>query len=211
MSDATKPRIPPGQIQTTKWPVLHYGDVPTVDTAKWTFMVSGLVEKPFSLTYDEFLALPRKTVNCDIHCVTTWSRLDNTFEGVPVQLLLERAKVKPEATYCLVVAEQGFTTNLPLADLNRPENLIALQWAGEPLMPEHGWPARLLVPHLYFWKSAKWVRGLELLEEDLPGFWEQNGYHMHGDPWTEERYGGRGLTQHEINKFRNASKKIGGR
>ncbi len=162
MSDATKPRIPPGQIQTTKWPVLHYGDVPSVETSKWTFMVSG------------------------------------------------RAKVKPEAKYCLVVAEQGFTTNLPLSDLNRPENLIALKWAGEPLMPEHGWPARLLVPHLYFWKSAKWVRGFELLEEDLPGFWEQNGYHMHGDPWTEERYGGRGLSQHEINKFRNASKRIGG-
>ena len=153
-------------------------------------MVSGLVEKPFTLTYDEFLALPRKTVNCDIHCVTTWSRLDNTFEGVPVQLLLERAKVKPEATYCLVVAEQGFTTNLPLADLNRPENLIALQWAGEPLMPEHGWPARLLVPHLYFWKSAKWIRGLRLVDQDEPGFWESLGYNNHGDPWKEERYWG---------------------
>jgi len=202
-------RIPPGQIQTTKWPVLHYGDVPKVYTAKWTFTVGGLVERPFSLSYEELLALPRKTVVCDIHCVTTWSRLDNTFEGVPVQALLERAGLKPAARYCLVVAEQGFTTNLPLADLNRPDNLIALKWAGEDLTPEHGWPARLLVPHLYFWKSAKWVRGFELLDEDLPGFWEQNGYHMHGDPWTEERYGGRGLTQHEINKFRNASKKHG--
>src|SRR6266851_721364 len=208
MTEPARSRIPPGQVETTKWPVLHYGDVPTVDTSKWTFMVSGLVENPFTLSYDEFLKLPRKTVNCDIHCVTTWSRLDNTFEGVSVQLLLERAKLKPEAKYCLVVAEQGFTTNLPLSDLNRPENLIALKWAGEPLTPEHGWPARLLVPHLYFWKSAKWVRGFELLDEDLPGFWEQNGYHMHGDPWTEERYGGRGLTQHEINKFRNASKRI---
>src|SRR5881396_2229245 len=116
---------------------------------------------------------------------------------------------KAAAQFCLVVAEQGFTTNLPLADLDRPDNLIALNWAGEPLTPEHGWPARLLVPHLYFWKSAKWVRGFELLDEDLPGFWEQNGYHMRGDPWREERYGGRGLTQHEINKFRNASKKHG--
>jgi len=180
------PRVPPGQIQTTKWPVLHYGDVPDVDTSKWTFRVSGMVERPFSLTWDEFLALPRKTVQCDIHCVTTWSRLENRFEGVPVQDLLQRAGVKKEAKYCLVVAEQGFTTNLPLSDLERPENLIALNWAGEPLTPEHGWPARLLVPHLYFWKSA---------------------YLMRGDPWKEERYGGRGLTQHEINKFRNASKK----
>jgi len=187
--------------------VLHYGNVPRVDTATWTFEVSGLVERPFAITYDELLALPRQTVACDIHCVTTWSRLDNTFEGVPVQRLLERAGVKPDARFCLVLAEQGFTTNLPLADLDRPENLIAFKWGGEWLTPEHGWPARLLVPHLYFWKSAKWVRGFELLAEDLPGFWEQNGYHMRGDPWTEERYGGRGLTQHEINKLRNASKK----
>jgi len=200
-------RVPPGQVVTTKWPVLHYGNVPSVARTTWTFTVSGLVERPISLSYDELLQLPGETVVCDIHCVTTWSRLDNTFEGVPVQLLLERARVKPEAKYCLVFAEQGFTTNLPLSDLDRPDNLIALKWSGEWLTPEHGGPARLLVPHLYFWKSAKWVRGFELLEDDLPGFWEQNGYHMRGDPWAEERYGGRGLTQHEINAFRNASKK----
>ncbi len=199
-------RVPPGQIRTDKWPVLHYGNVPKVDTKTWTFELSGLVERPYTLTYDELLQLPRKTITCDMHCVTTWSRLDNTFEGVAVQLLLGRAGVKPAAGYALVYAEQGFTTNLPLADLDRPDNLIALKWAGEWLTPEHGWPARLLVPHLYLWKSAKWVRGIELLEQDIPGFWEQNGYHMRGDPWTEERYGGRGLTQHEINKFRNASK-----
>ena len=202
-------RLPPGQVRTTKWPVLHYGDVPKVDTHRWTFDVSGLVDRPFTLTYDELLALPRKTVHCDMHCVTRWSRLDNTFEGVAVQLLLERAGVQPEAQHCLVSAEQGFTTNLPLADLDRPENLIALQWNGEWLMPEHGWPARLLVPHLYLWKSAKWVRGLTLLDMDVPGFWEQNGYHMHGDPWKEERYGGRGLTQHDINRLRKLSKKGG--
>ena len=200
-------RVPPGQVVTTKWPVLHYGNVPHVDTKTWTFTVSGLVERPFSISYEELLLLPRTSIVCDIHCVTTWSRLDNTFEGVPVPLLLERAGVKPAAQYCLVFAEQGFTTNLPLSHLNRPDNLIALKWSGEWLTPEHGGPARLLVPHLYFWKSAKWVRGFELLAEDLPGFWEQNGYHMRGDPWTEERYGGRGLTQHEINAFRNASKK----
>jgi DMSO/TMAO reductase YedYZ molybdopterin-dependent catalytic subunit len=199
-------RIPPGQVLTTKWPVLHYGAVPRVDTATWTFAVDGLVERPFTLTYDELLALPRRTVACDMHCVTRWSRLDNTFEGVPVRDLLERAGVRAGAGYVLVSAEQGFTTNLPLADLDRPDTLIALQHDGEWLTPEHGWPARLLVPHLYLWKSAKWVRGLTLLDQDVPGFWEQNGYHMRGDPWQEERYGGRGLTQHDINRLRNLSK-----
>jgi DMSO/TMAO reductase YedYZ molybdopterin-dependent catalytic subunit len=202
-------RVPPGQVVTTKWPVLHYGNVPPVDTSAWTFEVSGLVEHPFALTYTELLALPRASVRCDLHCVTRWSRLDNTFEGVAVQLLLERAGVLATARHCLVSAEQGFTTNLPLADLDRPENLIALKWNDEWLTPEHGWPARLLVPHLYLWKSAKWVRGFTLLDQDVPGFWEQNGYHMRGDPWKEERYGGRGLTQHDINRLRNLSKKSG--
>jgi DMSO/TMAO reductase YedYZ molybdopterin-dependent catalytic subunit len=206
-SARSQPRLPPGQVLTKKWPVLHYGLVPTVDLATWTFTVDGLVERPFVLRYDELLALPRSTTRCDIHCVTTWSRFDNAFGGVAVQSLLQRAGVRPEARYCLVSAEQEFTTNLPLADLDRPENLLALTHDDEPLTPEHGWPARLLVPHLYFWKSAKWVRGLTLLDADVPGFWEQNGYHMHGDPWTEERYGGRGLTQHDINRLRNLSKK----
>ena len=201
------PRLPPGQVLTKKWPVLHYGLVPAVELATWTFAVDGLVERPFVLTYDELAALPRSTTRCDIHCVTTWSRFDNTFSGISVQSLLQRAGVRPEARFCLVSAEQGFTTNLPLADLDRPENLVALTHDAEPLTPEHGWPARLLVPHLYLWKSAKWVRGLTLLDVDVPGFWEQNGYHMHGDPWTEERYGGRGLTQHDINRLRNLSKK----
>jgi DMSO/TMAO reductase YedYZ molybdopterin-dependent catalytic subunit len=200
-------RLPPGQVLTRKWPVLHYGLVPQVDMASWTFEVSGLVERPFSLSWDELLALPRHTVQCDIHCVTRWSRLDNTFEGVSIHSLLERAGVKPEARFALVLAEQEFTTNLPLADLDRPDNLLALKHDGDWLTPEHGGPVRLLVPHLYFWKSAKWVRGLELLEQDIPGFWEQNGYHMHGDPWTEERYGGRPITQHEINRLRNLSKR----
>jgi DMSO/TMAO reductase YedYZ molybdopterin-dependent catalytic subunit len=199
-------RLPPGQVLTKKWPVLHYGDVPDVDTKTWTFDVNGLVDKPFSITWDELLALPRATTFCDIHCVTTWSRFENTFEGVAVQLLLRRAAVRPEAQHCLVSAAQGFTTNLALADLDRPENLIAFKHDGDWLAAEHGGPARLLVPHLYFWKSAKWVTGFTLLDTDVPGFWEQNGYHMRGDPWTEERYGGRGLTQHDINKLRNASK-----
>jgi DMSO/TMAO reductase YedYZ molybdopterin-dependent catalytic subunit len=182
-------RLPPGQIITRKWPVLHYGTVPRVDLATWRFTMSGAVEQPFAITWEDLQALPRRRTTCDMHCVTRWSRYDNVFEGVPVQLLLQRAGVKPEARYALVHAEQGFTTNLPLDDLDRPENLLALSHDGEPLTPEHGGPVRLLVPHLYLWKSAKWVRGIECLEQDVPGFWEQNGYHMRGDPWQEERYG----------------------
>ncbi|HXG45828.1 MAG TPA: sulfite oxidase-like oxidoreductase [Gemmatimonadales bacterium] len=182
-------RLPPGQILTHKWPVLHYGTVPLVDLREWRLFVRGAVDQPFELTWEELLALPRQETLCDIHCVTRWSRFDNRFEGIPLGPLLERARVKPEASHVLVHAERGFTTNLPLADLWRPGNLLALRHNGSDLTPEHGGPVRLLVPHLYFWKSAKWVRGFELLEEDYPGFWEQNGYHMRGDPWREERYG----------------------
>ena len=182
-------RLPPGQIVTRKWPVLHYGTVPVFDAATWRFRITGQVDRPLELTWAELQALPRQETLCDIHCVTRWSRYDNLFAGVPVRALLERAGVRPSARYALVHAEHGFTTNLPLEDLDRPENLLALSHNGEALTPEHGGPVRLLVPHLYFWKSAKWVRGLELLEEDYPGFWEQNGYHMRGDPWREERYG----------------------
>ena len=182
-------RIPPGQVETRKWPVLHAGRVPAVSLAAWRFDVGGLVERPLSLSWDDLLAMPRQDTLCDIHCVTRWSRLVNVFGGVPVRALLERAGVRAPARYVLVHAEEGFTTNLPLADLDRPANLLALSWNGEPLTPEHGGPVRLLVPHLYFWKSAKWVRGLELLADDEPGFWERGGYHMRGDPWHEERFG----------------------
>jgi DMSO/TMAO reductase YedYZ molybdopterin-dependent catalytic subunit len=187
--DTGRERLPPGQIITRKWPVLHYGTVPGVDLATWRFEVRGAVERPVSLTWDELLALPRRETACDMHCVTRWSRYDNVFEGVPVQDVLAHAGVKPGAAYVLVHAEQNYTTNLPLSDLDRPANLLALSHNGEPLTPEHGGPVRLLVPHLYLWKSAKWVTGFQLLEEDYPGFWEQNGYHMRGDPWQEERYG----------------------
>jgi DMSO/TMAO reductase YedYZ molybdopterin-dependent catalytic subunit len=139
--------------------------------------------------------------------VTRWSRLDNRFEGVSVADLLARARPRAEATHVLVRAAQGFTTNLPLADLDRPENLLAWKHDGVDLTPEHGWPLRLVVPHLYFWKSAKWVRGLELLSEDEAGFWERNGYHMRGDPWREQRYSSDEVNQQAINSFRNASKK----
>jgi len=200
-------RLPPRQVLTKKWPVLHYGDVPRVDLATWRFEVSGLVEEPLSFSYDQLLALPHQNTVCDIHCVTRWSRLSNRFEGIPVQEILRRARPKPEATFILVHADPEYTTNLPLSDLDRPENLLAFRHDDVDLMPEHGWPLRLLVPHLYFWKSAKWVRGFELLDFDMTGFWEQNGYHMHGDPLREERYGGMYVDQVAINRYRNQSKK----
>jgi DMSO/TMAO reductase YedYZ molybdopterin-dependent catalytic subunit len=182
-------RLPPGQTETAKWPVLHYGAVPRVDLSRWSFRVYGEVERPYEISWEEFTALPHHDVLCDIHCVTHWSRYDNTFSGVPVTLLLERAGVRPGATHALVHAEQDFTTNLPLEDLVRDANLVATHHGGAPLSAEHGGPARLVVPHLYFWKSAKWVRGIELMTGDFPGFWEQNGYHMRGDPWAEQRFG----------------------
>lgn len=182
-------RIPPGQVETRKWPVLHHGSVPQVDLATWRFRIFGLVSDEVSLTYPEFMSLPRTQVLCDIHCVTRWSRLDNEFEGVLARDVLRLARVLPEAQYVMVHAEQGFTANLPLPDLLRDNVRFAFRWNGQDLTPEHGWPLRLVVPHLYFWKSAKWVTGLELMDRDRPGFWEQNGYHMYGDPWKVQRYG----------------------
>ena len=182
-------RLPPGQILTKKWPVLHYSHVPRIDTGAWRFRVTGLVEQPLALSWDELARFPKQETLCDIHCVTSWSRYDNRFGGIPVQVILAAARPLPAARYVLVQAAPDYTTNLPLADLDRPENLLATEHSGEPLPAEHGGPIRLLVPHLYFWKSAKWVTGFEFLAEDQPGLWEQNGYHMRGDPWREERYG----------------------
>ncbi|HEY0778464.1 MAG TPA: sulfite oxidase-like oxidoreductase [Gemmatirosa sp.] len=200
-------RIPPGQVRTLKWPVLHYGDVPDVDPAAWRFEVTGLVEAPFRLSLDELRALPTQDTVCDIHCVTRWSRLDNRFTGVSVQELLRRARPTAEAAFVSVKAAQGFTTNLPLADFDRAENLLAWAHDGAPLAAEHGGPVRLVVPHLYFWKSAKWVTGIEVRRSDAPGFWEQNGYHNHGDPWREERHQPSGFAQWMMNSLRNESKK----
>jgi DMSO/TMAO reductase YedYZ molybdopterin-dependent catalytic subunit len=183
------PRLPPGQVLTKKWPVLHYSQVPNVDLAQWRFRIWGAVEQPLELTWEEVHRLPRAEVLCDIHCVTAWSRYDNRFAGPAVSPLLALAKPLAVAKHVMVHALPDYTTNLPLADLDRPENLLATEHDGEPLTPEHGGPIRLLVPHLYLWKSAKWVTGFELLEQDWPGFWEENGYHMRGDPWAEERYG----------------------
>ena len=181
-------RIPPGQQLTVKWPVLHYGSIPQVDLATWTFRLYGLVEEPVTLTWEQFTALPKAARDNDIHCVTRWTKLDNHWDGVGVKELLARVRLKPGATHVLVHAEHGFTANLALSDFDREENLFATMHDGLPLATEHGWPLRLVVPHLYFWKSVKWVRGLEFLDRDMPGFWERNGYHMHGDPWVEERY-----------------------
>jgi DMSO/TMAO reductase YedYZ molybdopterin-dependent catalytic subunit len=186
---AVADRLPPGQYLTEKWPVLHYGGVPKVDLATWDFTIGGLVDDPVRLTRAEFLELPRKEVKADVHCVTRWSMLDSTWEGVPVAEVMKLVTLKPEATHVMVRAEQGFTANLSLEDFLRDENMFVDTRNGEQIAAEHGWPLRLFVPHLYFWKSAKWVRGLEFMHGDRPGFWEQYGYHMRGDPWAEERYG----------------------
>ena len=181
-------RLPPGQSLTLKWPVLHYGSIPHFDPAKWDFRVWGLVEQPLRFTWEEFERLPRAHSKSDFHCVTRWSRFDNEWDGVAFREILHRVKPKANARYVLVHAEQGFTANLPLADLDRDDVLLATHHDGQPLTADHGYPSRLIVPHLYAWKSVKWVRGLEFLESDAPGFWEQNGYHMYGDPFKEQRF-----------------------
>ncbi|HXZ80109.1 MAG TPA: sulfite oxidase-like oxidoreductase [Terriglobales bacterium] len=181
-------RLPPGQSATLKWPVLHYGSIPRFDPATWDFRLYGLVEAPLRLTWAEFDALPKTSVTSDFHCVTRWSRFDNHWEGVGFRQILRLVRLQPGVAFVLVHAEQGYTANIPLADLDRDNVLFATHHDGEPLTPEHGYPLRLIVPHLYGWKSVKWVRGLEFLNRDIAGFWEQNGYNMHGDPWKEERF-----------------------
>lgn len=181
-------RLPPGQKPTTTFPVLHYGDVPRIALDRWTLRLFGLVDEPAEWTLSEFMVLPRRTFVNDIHCVTTWSRLDNVWEGIPVAEVMRHVKLNPEACYVLVHAEGGWTTNLPLADFLDDTVFFATHWNNQPLTPEHGAPVRLVVPKLYFWKSAKWVRGVEFMERDKPGFWEKAGYHLRGDPWKEERY-----------------------
>lgn len=184
-------RIPPGQSQTVKWPVLDAFGPPDLDASRWTLTLAGLVNEELTFTWDQFLSLPRVKVHSDFHCVTRWSRLDNLWEGVSTRHLVELAGgVKPECTHVLAHGYDGsWTTNLPLADFLAEDALVALTHDGEPLTLEHGAPARLVVPLLYAWKSAKWLRALEFLSADRAGFWERNGYHMHGDPWTEERFG----------------------
>ena len=181
-------RLPPGQSLTLKWPVLHYGGVPNFDEAMWDFKISGEVAKPVKLSWKEFLALPQTEVTSDFHCVTRWSRLDNRWTGVLFNEVRKLAPATLAAKHTLVLAEEGYTSNIPLADLTRPNVLFAHSHDGEPLSAEHGGPLRLIVPHLYAWKSVKWVRGFILLSEERLGFWERNGYHADGDPWKEQRY-----------------------
>jgi DMSO/TMAO reductase YedYZ molybdopterin-dependent catalytic subunit len=180
-------RVPPGQYLTEDFPVLSAGPTPHTKLDAWSFSISG-GDQPRTWTWDEFLDLPTERVTADIHCVTRWSKLDTTWQGVSVDTLL--SQVSHQASFVLAHCDGGYTTNLPLADVTGGQAWVAFDYGGEPLDPEHGGPARLLVPHLYFWKSAKWVRRLELLDHDVPGFWETYGYNMYGDPWKEQRYAG---------------------
>jgi DMSO/TMAO reductase YedYZ molybdopterin-dependent catalytic subunit len=186
--DAPADRVPAGQHVTRDFPVLSAGPTPRVALEEWTFAIGGEVDEPRRWSWEEFRALPSEEITTDIHCVTTWSKLDTVWQGVSVDTLLD--EVETEAEYVTAFCDGGYTTNLPLEDVTGGKAWIAFAYDGEPLDPEHGGPARLLVPHLYFWKSAKWVRGLRLSSEDEPGFWESLGYHMRGDPWREQRYWG---------------------
>ncbi len=181
-------RVPPGQRLTDKFPVLHYGSVPKININDWKFTISGLVDKKRELSFTEFAGLRRVKVFSDIHCVTTWTKLDNLWEGPSTSIIKELVRIRPEAKFVIVHAAGNFTTNLSLPDFFEADALFALKYDNKPLSPEHGYPVRLIVPRLYFWKSAKWVTGVEILAEDRPGFWESAGYHNHGDPWQEERY-----------------------
>ena len=181
-------RLPPGQYLTEKWPVLHAGSVPQTDLATWDFRVFGEVEEPVTLTWEELTALPATEITIDIHCVTRWSRFDTQFKGVHWRELAKLVRPKPSAHFVLAHAEQNFTANVPLSAMEDDEALIAYEADGEPLTPDHGWPLRLVVPRRYFWKSAKWLRGIELLDSDQPGFWERYGYHNNADYSKEERY-----------------------
>lgn len=181
-------RVPPGQRVTEKWPVLQYGGVPSIDVSKWTFRIWGLVKQQRELNFEEFMSLPRVKVFSDVHCVTGWSKLDNLWEGVSTSVIRELVDILPEAKFVMIHSVGGFTSNLSLDDFFQPDVLFAVKHNNETLTPQHGYPVRLVAPRLYFWKSAKWVMGVEFMEEDRRGFWELRGYHNHGDPWKEERY-----------------------
>jgi DMSO/TMAO reductase YedYZ molybdopterin-dependent catalytic subunit len=187
-ADAEQARVPPGQYVTHDFPVLSAGPTPHHALESWTFEITGELDTPKGWTWEEFQALPSETVTVDIHCVTKWSKLDTVWTGVSLDTLLDG--VETSAGYVLAWSDGGYTTNLPLADLRNGKAWVAYAYDEEPLDPEHGGPARLLVPHLYFWKSAKWIRGIELRDDDEPGFWEGYGYHNYGDPWKEQRYAG---------------------
>ena len=183
-------RLPPGQYLTERFPVLHVGDIPTYAPGEWNLTVNGLVERPFTLSFEELTALPSVTLTTDIHCVTKWSKFDTVWRGVKLKDLLDTAGIHPDATHVMGHAEYGYTANLPMEDALRDESMVVWEYEGEAIEPVHGGPVRLLVPNLYFWKSPKWLRGIELMNADKPGFWERNGYHMYGDPFLEQRHWG---------------------
>jgi DMSO/TMAO reductase YedYZ molybdopterin-dependent catalytic subunit len=181
-------RTPPGQTLTDNFPVLSYGPAPRLDPQRWDFRILGLVEEPLRFSYEQFHALPQSRQVSDFHCVTTWSRLDNTWEGVKVRDLMKLVKLKPEAHYAIIHCDGGYTTNLPLNEFLDEDVMLAHRHDGRDLTADHGFPLRLVVPKLYGWKSAKWVRAIEFTDVDQRGFWEVRGYHNHANPWTEERY-----------------------
>jgi DMSO/TMAO reductase YedYZ molybdopterin-dependent catalytic subunit len=181
-------RLPPGQHLVKNWPVLDLGEQPVISTDIWRLEVGGLVETPLDLDWTAFQAIEQNTYVSDIHCVTTWSRYDNTWQGVSTHDLLDLAMPKAQATHVMLTSYDGYTTNLPLIDFAADDAVLATAWEGQPLTVEHGGPMRLIVPHLYFWKSAKWLRRIDFMPADAAGFWERNGYHMYADPWREQRY-----------------------
>ncbi|APO76055.1 molybdopterin-binding oxidoreductase protein [Rhizobium etli 8C-3] len=181
-------RLPPGQHLVKNWPVLDLGQQPVISLNTWRLEVRGLVERSLDLTWAAFQAMEQSTKVSDIHCVTTWSRYDNKWKGVATRDLLDLVMPKPQANYVMLTSYDGYTTNLPLSDFAAEDAILATSWEGLPLTRDHGGPMRLVVPHLYFWKSAKWLRRVDLIPADQAGFWEKNGYHMYGDPWREQRY-----------------------
>ena len=187
-SRADEERLPPGQHLVKNWPVLDLGIEPPIDLRAWRLDVDGLVDSKLRLTWDGFTAMPQVQNTSDIHCVTSWSRYDNRWTGVSTQEIAMQAGIQPEAKFALLTSNDGYTTNVPLADFLVDDALLATHWEGEPLTAEHGGPMRLVVPHLYFWKSPKWLRRIEFSASDQPGFWEERGYHNYGDPWREQRY-----------------------
>jgi DMSO/TMAO reductase YedYZ molybdopterin-dependent catalytic subunit len=189
---ATRPkaeRLPPGQHLVKNWPVLDLGRQLTIAKERWRLKIAGMVARPITLDWTSFMALPQTSVRSDIHCVTTWSRYDNDWTGVSTRALLDLVEPRDEVTHLLLHGYDGYTTNVPLADFAVDDAMLVHAWQGRPLSRDHGGPVRLVIPHLYFWKSAKWLSGIDFLGADKPGFWEVNGYHRRGDPWREERYG----------------------
>ena len=183
-------RLPPGQYHTERFPVLQAGSIPDVDLNEWDFVIDGLVGKPQKWSWDEIAGMTTSDMTADIHCVTKWSKFDTSWRGISPRHLWDQIDADPSATHVMVNAYHGFTANLPIEDFLAPDNLFAHTYENEPLEPAHGYPLRLVVPHLYFWKSVKWVRGFTVMSQDSPGFWERNGYHMYGDPFKEQRYWG---------------------